>query len=81
MECAVDLEGREVVGEVELVGCVGGVDDEVELELPGLGPAFFVGDDEVFCAELEGVVFLGGGVGDYVGFGTEGDGPEDAEVA
>ena len=60
MECAVDLEGGEVVGEIEFVCRVGRVDDKVELEFPGFGPAFFVGYNEVFCAELEGIFFLVG---------------------
>ena len=81
VELAHDLEGGEVVLELEPVGRVGAVDDEIELELPGLSPVLLGGVDEVLCAELEGIVALGRGVGDYVGFGAEGDGPEDAEVA
>lgn len=62
VELAVDLQDGEVVVELELVGHVGGVEDEVEGECEGLGPVFLGGGDEVFGAELEGVVLLVGGV-------------------
>lgn len=58
VERAVDLEGGEVVWEVEFVGCVCAVEDDVELEGPWLEPLVFVAGDEVFGAELEGVVLL-----------------------
>jgi hypothetical protein len=39
LECTVDLQGSEVVRQLELVGSVRGVDDEVKLELVLVGPA------------------------------------------
>ena len=39
LECTVDLQSSEVVRQLELVGGVCGVDDEVKLELVLVGPA------------------------------------------
>jgi hypothetical protein len=68
VEGSVDLEGGEVVRHVEFVRRVSGVDDEVELELPVLCPAFLVGDDEVFRTELEGLLLFVGRMRDNVCF-------------
>lgn len=60
VECAIDLEGGEVVGEVELVSCVGRVENDVKLEGVRLVPFVVVAADEFLGAELESIVFLGG---------------------
>ena len=81
VEFAVDVEGGHVFLEVEGVGHVCGVEDEVEFEGVGFGPVFFGGDDEFFGAHLFGIGFFAGGVGKGVDFGAEGLGPEDTEMA
>ena len=81
MEGAVDGEGAHEFREVEFVRHVCGVEDEVEGEGPFLIPVFVFRADEFFGAELQGVVFLVGCVRDGVGFGAEGIGPEETEVA
>ena len=81
VEGAVDAADGEEGWDVEFVGGVGGVEDEVEGELPLFGPVFRGGGDEVFGAEFESVVFFRGGVRDDVDFGAEGFGPKDSEVA
>ena len=81
VEFAVDVEGGHVFLQVEGVGHVGGVEDEVEFEGVGFGPVFFGGEDEFFGAHLFGVGFFAGGVGHGGDFGAEGFGPHDAEVA
>lgn len=63
------------------MGHVGCVEDEIKGEGPCLGPVFIGGADEFFGAEGEGVVLFRRAVGDGVGFGAEGGGPEEAEVA
>ena len=80
VEFAVDVEGGHVFLEVEGVGHVSGVEDEVEFEGVGFEPVFRRGDDEFFGAQFFGVGFFAGGVGKGVDFGAEGFGPEDAEV-
>ena len=80
VEGAVDLEDGEVFCKVELVGGIGGVDDEVEVELPWLGPALVLGNDEVLGSHLQSVVLLVGAMRDDVGVGAHGDGPEDTKV-
>lgn len=47
VEDAVDVEGGDIVDHVEGVSDVGGVEDEVERERPGLLPVGLGGDDEV----------------------------------
>ena len=81
VEFAVDVDGGEVLLDVEGVGHVGGVEDEVEGEGVGFGPFLGVVGDEFFGAEFEGVGFFVRGVGYYGDFGAEGGGPEDGEVA
>ena len=81
VEFAVDVEGGHVFLEVEGMGHVCSVEDEVEFEGVGFVPVFFGGDDEFFGAHLFGVGFFAGGVGEGIDFGAEGFGPEDAEVA
>ena len=62
MEIAVDVERGHVLLDVEGVGHVGGVEDEVEGEGVGFGPVLVGGDDELFGTELQGVVLLPGAV-------------------
>lgn len=81
MEGAVDFEGAEVVGQVELVGGIGSVDDEVEGKLPGLGPVLLLGDNEVFGTKLESILLLVGTVGDGVDLSSESLCEKDTEVA
>ena len=81
MEFAVDVEGGHVFLEIEGVGHVCGVEDEVEFEGVGFGPVFLGSDDEFFGAHFFGIGFFAGGVGEGVDFGAESFGPEDAEVA
>ena len=81
VEFAVDVEGGHVFLDVEGMGHVCGIEDEVEFEGPGLGPVFLGGDDEFFGAHLFGIGFFAGGVGKGVDLSAEGFGPEDAEVA
>lgn len=81
VEFAIDVEGGHVFLEVEGVGHVCGIEDEVEFEGPGFGPVFLGGDDEFFGAHLFGIGFFAGGVGKGVDLSAEGFGPEDAEVA
>jgi len=58
VELAHDLEAAEVVGHVEVLEDIGGVDDEVELELELLVPSLLVGADELLGSHLHGVVLL-----------------------
>lgn len=58
MECAVDFEGREIVGKVKFVRCVRAVEDKVEGEGDLFGPIGVFGRDEVLGAELQCVIFL-----------------------
>ena len=81
VELAVDRERAHVFLQVELVGHVGGVEDEVEGERPRFGPVLVFGADELFGPERERVLLLFRRVGDGVDFGAEGRGPEEAEVA
>lgn len=81
VEGAVDGEGGDVVFQGEGVRHVGGVEDEVEGEGPWFGPVGVGGGDKFFGAEGEGVGLLRRAVGDGVGFGAEGAGPQEAEVA
>lgn len=81
VEGAVDFEGAEVVGQVELVGGIGSVDDEVEGKLPGLGPVLLLGDNEVFGTKLESILLLVGTVGDGVDLSSESLCEKDTEVA
>ena len=81
VEFAVDGEHGHHVGEIEGVGHVGGVEDEVEGESPGFVPVFVGGGDIFLGAEGEGVGFFGGRVGNGVDFGAEGGGEHDGEVA
>ena len=80
MEFAVDVEGGHVFLDVEGVGHVGGVEDEVEFEGVLFGPVLFARDDEFLRAHLQRVVLLPGAVGESVDLGAEGFGPEDTEM-
>ena len=70
VELAVDVEGGHVLLDVELVGHVGGVEDEVEGVGPGLRPVLVSRRDEFLGAELQGVVLLSGAVREGVDFGA-----------
>lgn len=80
MEGAPHLHGGEVGGQVEAVGRVGAVEDEVEGGGVGGLPAGLAGADEVVGAQRARVGLFAGRVGDYVHGGAEGDGEEDGEV-
>lgn len=71
MEGAVDNKCGHIFGQIECMGHVGGVEDEVKGKSPGLGPLFVLGADELLGAEGEGVVAFGGCVRDCIGFGAE----------
>lgn len=75
VELAVDVEGRHVLLDVELVGHVGGVEDEVEGVGPRLGPVLVLCADELLGTEFQGVVLLVGAVREGVDLGTEGSCP------
>ena len=81
VEFTIDVEGGHVFLEVESMGHVCGIEDEVEFEGPGFGPVFLGGDDKFFGAHLFSIGFFAGGVGKDVDLSAEGFGPEDAEVA
>lgn len=81
MEDAVDGEGAHVIRQVEFVRHVRRIEDEVKGEGPFLRPVFALRADEFFGPEFQRVFFLAGRVRHGVGFGTEGVGPEETEVA
>lgn len=81
VELATRLEESEVRGHVELVCHISGVENEVELELPVVGPILLVGEDYVLCTQLLAVLGLVGGVADGIGLGAQGDGELDSEMA
>jgi hypothetical protein len=58
MEWSVDFADRQILCDVKGVRHIGCVENEVELELERFSPVVFVVGDEVFGAELEGVVLL-----------------------
>jgi len=80
VELTPDLEGAEVVVEVELVNGVGSVDDKVEGKLVRLVPALLLGADELLGTHLEGILLLVGRVRDGVDLSTESLGPQKSEV-
>ena len=80
VELTPDLEGAEVVVQVELVNGVGGVDDKVEGELVRLVPTLLLGADELLGTHLESILLLAGRVRDGVDLSTESLGPEEGEV-
>ena len=80
VELAHDLQAAEVVGHVEVLKSIGGVEDEVKLELVWVVPALVVGADELLGSHLESVVLLVWGVGDGVNLSTKGGGPHDGKV-
>ena len=81
VELAVGLEGAHVGGEVELVGHVGAVEDEVKLELVLVGPAVLGRDDDLLGAQALRVVDLVGRVREGVRLGAEGLAPLQAQMA
>ena len=58
MEGAVDLERGKVIGKLELMGCIGAVEDDVEGKVPWFRPFLFVGANELLCSELQSVILL-----------------------
>ena len=80
VELRVDVADGHVILEVEGVCHIGAVEDEVELEGEWLGPVVLGGEDEVLCAQLHGILFLGWRVGDDGDFGTECRCPHDGKV-
>lgn len=81
VEATHHLKGAEVLLHVELVDRVGGVEDEVEGEGELLVPVLLAGHDEFLGSHLEGVLLLVRAVGEDVDLSSQGDGPEDGEVA
>ena len=81
MEFAIDVEGGHVFLDVEGVGHVGSIEDEVEFEGPGRGPVLLAGDNEFLGSHLLGVGFLARAVGEGVDFGAKGFRPENTEMA
>ena len=75
MEFAIDVEGGHVLLNIEFVGHVGSVEDEVEGKSPGLGPILVFRTYEFLGAELQSVIFLVGTVRKSVNFSTEGRRP------
>lgn len=80
VELTPDLEGAEVVVEVELVNGVGSVDDKVESKLVRLVPALLLGADELLGTHLESILLLVRRVRDSVDLSTESLGPQESEV-
>lgn len=80
VELAPDLEGAEVVVEVELVNGIGSVDDKVESKLVRLVPALLLGADELLGTHLESILLLAGRVRDGVDLSTESLGPQKCKV-
>lgn len=77
---AINAQGREVRGHVELVRRVGGVEHEVEGECPRLGPVIVFGEDELFRSQFLGRIFLVGTGGEDVYLGAHGGGEHDCEM-
>lgn len=50
VECAIDLERGEVLGQIEFVGGVRTIEDQVEGKFPRLSPVLFPRVDKVFGA-------------------------------
>lgn len=80
VEGGVDVADGQVLGDVEGVRHVGGVEDKVELERQRLLPALLVVEHELFGAQLHGVVLLARRVRDHRDLGAESRGPEDGKV-
>ena len=81
MELAVDIERRHVFLNVEGMGHVGGIEDEVEFEGPRLGPVLLACEDEFFGTHLLGIRFFVRAVREGVDFSAESTGPQDTEMA
>lgn len=80
VEATHNLQSGEVVGEVELVGSVRGVEDEVEREGVWLVPVLLAGHDELLGTHLQSVFLLLGGVREDVDLSSESDSPHDSKV-
>ncbi|KAI7197850.1 alcohol dehydrogenase [Hortaea werneckii] len=80
VEATHDLQGGKVVRQVELVGGIRGVEDEVERERVRLVPVLLAGHDELLGAHLQGVFLLAGGVRENVDFGSESHSPHDGKA-
>lgn len=76
----VNIEHGQVGIEIEALGGVGGVDNEVEGHLVRDVPILVLSSDETIGAHGLGVGLLGVRAGDDPDFGTEGLGEEDAKV-
>ena len=81
VEFAVDGEGRHVVLDIELVGHIRSVEDEVEGKGPRFSPIFVLGADELLGPELLRIRLFSGRVGDGVCFGAESTCPQQAEMS
>jgi len=62
VELAIDVQRGHVLLDVEGVGHVCGVEDEIKFESILLGPVLLACNDEFFGAQLQGIVFLVRGV-------------------
>lgn len=71
MEFAIDVESGHVLLDVEFVGHVGGVQDEIEGVSPGFRPILVLCTNEFLGSELQGVILLVGAVGEGVDLSTE----------
>jgi hypothetical protein len=76
VELAHDLEGREVCWQVELVGGICAVEDEVELEGVLLLPVLLAGDGELLGAHLQSILLLSRAVGEHVDLSAKSDSPK-----
>ena len=67
--------------QVELVGGIGGVEQEVELELVVLSPVLLACHNHLLGAHLQGIILLARAVRQSIGLASEGVGEHDGEVS
>ena len=80
VEFAVDVKGGHVFLDIEGVGHVSRIEDEIEFEGPFLSPVLFPCDDEFFSAHFQSIVLLARRVRKGVDFSAKGFGPENTKV-
>ena len=81
MELAVDLECGKIVGHIELLSCIGAVQNEVKSEGIWLGPVLFGGINEMVGSQSFGIFFFIGCVRKSVDLSSECGSPENCKVA